>query len=147
MFNANYTFSKGLTDAWQRSGVNAFSFSTLRNPGLDKGPSPYDIRDAFKVDAVWQLPFGPGHRWTTRNSFINRVIGGWQFNSFTRWQTGRPTLLVGGLGGTVNQYDGGVTLNGMSASQLQSQLGVYMTATPSPGAVWYFPQTLLGAQG
>ncbi len=147
MFDANYTFSRGITDAWQRSGANSFSFTTLRNPSLDKGPSPYDIRNAFKVDAVWQLPFGRGHRLKFSNRALNVLVSGWQFNSFTRWQSGRPTLLVGGLGGTFNQYDGGVTLNGMSWSQLQSSLGVYKTGTPAPGAVWYFPQSLLGAKG
>lgn len=147
MFDANYTLARGITDAWQRSGVNAFDFTTLRNPGLDKGPSPYDIRDAIKIDAIWQLPFGRGHRLSFSNRFLNKLISGWQFNSFTRWQTGRPTLLVGGLGGTFNQYDGGVTLHGMNWNQLQNSLGTYMTGTPAPGAVWYLPQKLLGAQG
>ena len=145
-FDMNYTFSKGLTDDWQRNGSNAAeAFVSLRDPSLMKGPSPYDLRHAFKFFSVYDLPFGPGHRMSTDNSFINHLIGGWSFNAVNRWQTGRPAIIFGGLGGTVNQYDGGVILTGMSWNQLQSQLGVYKTpgSTGNPGGVFYFPQKLL----
>ena len=147
-FDANYTWAHALTDDWQRNGSNsAEAFMTLRDSGLMKGPSPYDIRQAVKIYAVYELPFGPGHRWASSSRLVNQLIGGWEFNSNNRWQTGRPTLIFGGLGGTVNQYDGGVQLNGITLNQLQSQLGVYKTTSPAPGAVWYVPQQYLGPQG
>ncbi len=147
-FDANYTFSKALTDDWQRNGSNApENFVSLRDTAIMKGPSPYDTRDAIKVITTYDLPFGAGRRWDFHNGTENRIFGGWSINTVVRWQTGRPTLLVGGLGGTVNQYDGGVQLTGLTPSQLQSDLGVYKTTTPAPGAVWYVPQSLLGAGG
>jgi hypothetical protein len=147
-FDATYTFSKGLTDDWQRNTNNApDSFATLRNTSLMKGPSPYDLRSAIKVYTLYELPFGTGRRWASSKGFVNRIAGGWQFITQNRWQTGRAALLVGGLGGTVNQYDGGVQLNGITMQQLQSQVGVYKTSSPAPGAVWFIPQQLLGAQG
>jgi Carboxypeptidase regulatory-like domain len=147
-FDATYTFSKGLTDDWQRNGNNApDDFETLRNTSLMKGPSPYDLRGALKIYTLYELPFGEGRRWAASNRMLNRVVGGWQFITQNRWQTGRPALLVGGLGGTVNQNDGGVQLNGITMKQLQSEVGVYKTASPAPGAVWYIPQQLLGEQG
>jgi hypothetical protein len=148
-FDANYTFAKGLTDDWQRNAGSQSSdaFVTLRDPGLSKGPSPYDIRHAVKIFATYDLPFGSGHRLSSSSSIVNHLIGGWQFNAVNRWQTGRPSLLFGGLGGTVNQYDSGIILSGITAKQLQNKLGVYKTNTPAPGAVWYFPQSLLGQDG
>lgn len=147
-FDANYTLSHGLTDDWQRNGSNTIEdFVTLRDAGLLKGPSPYDIRDAVKIYMTYELPFGAGRRWSSSHGVVNAVLGGWQFNTFNRWQSGRPTLIFGGLGGTVNQYDGGVSLTGLTAAQLQSQLGVYKTTSPDPGAVWYVPQSLLGPAG
>lgn len=147
-FDANYTLAHSLTDDWQRNGNNTTeAFVTLRNQSLMKGPSPYDIRNAVKIYLTYEFPFGPGRRWSSSHAIINALLGGWQFNSFNRWQTGRPTILFGGLGGTVNQYDGGITLNGLTTQQLQNELGVYKTPYPAPGAVWYVPQTLLGPGG
>ncbi len=147
-FDANYTLSHGLTDDWQRNGSNAIEdFVTLRDQGLMKGPSPYDIRDAVKIYMTYEFPFGAGRRWSSSHSVVNAALGGWQFNAFNRWQSGRPTLIFGGLGGTVNQYDGGVSLQGLTGAQLQSELGVYKTPSPAPGAVWYVPQQLLGSGG
>ncbi|MGH9394961.1 MAG: TonB-dependent receptor [Terriglobales bacterium] len=145
--NASYTYSKSLTNDWQRNGANFLSEVTLRDPSLMKGPAPFDIRNAFKFFSLWQLPFGQGQRWGSSAGIVNDVIGGWSFDSNILLQSGRPGLLSGGLGGTINQGDGGVVLNGMSTQQLQGKLGVYKTPSPAPGAVWYFPQDLLGANG
>ena len=151
-FDANYTYSKGLTDDWQRNTGNfGEAFMSLRNPGLMKGPSPYDLRHAFKLFSVYDLPFGSGHRLSSGSSIVNDIIGGWTFNTNNRWQTGRVSLVFGGLGGTVNQNDGGVMLHGLSWNQFQSLLGVYKTpGTPAsggnpaiPGQVFYVPQAFL----
>ena len=137
--DANYSFSKSLTDQYGVSSSSFYQFSTLRNPNLDKGPAPFDIRHTFKMEALWAFPFGPGHRWTTNSSFVNHLIGGWQFNSINRWQTGRVDRLTGGLGGTFNGNDGGVILTGMSVNQVQSQLHVIK----GNGKVFYLPPSLL----
>ncbi|HEV2224512.1 MAG TPA: carboxypeptidase-like regulatory domain-containing protein [Candidatus Acidoferrales bacterium] len=138
-FDAGYTFGKALTNQFANSSASFYQFRTLRNPNLDKGPAPFDLRHSFKMEALWNLPFGPGHRLTTGNGFINRLIGGWAFNSINRWQTGRVDLLTGGLGGTFNGNDGGVNITGMSLSQIQSQLHVIKGG----GKVFYFPAGLL----
>lgn len=145
--NASYTFSKDLTNDWSRSFSSFLNEVSLRYPNLMKGPAPFDIRQAFKFYSIWDLPFGRGQRWANTSSWLNTLVGGWEFDSNLVLQSGRPGLLTGGLGGTLNQYDGGVVLNGMSTQQLQSQLGIYKTGSPAPGAVWYFPQSLLGPNG
>ncbi|HKW88514.1 MAG TPA: hypothetical protein VJN21_07140 [Candidatus Acidoferrales bacterium] len=153
-FNGSYTFGKALTDQFVNSSISFFQFSTLRNPGLNKGPAPFDVRHSFKLESLYDLPFGPGHRMTTGNGVINRLIGGWSFNTVARWHSGRVQLLTGGLGGTFNGNDGGVNITGMSLSQIQSELGVIKTpcttsgpsCTPTSkvGRVFYFPANLLG---
>ncbi|HEV2342101.1 MAG TPA: carboxypeptidase-like regulatory domain-containing protein [Candidatus Acidoferrales bacterium] len=149
-FNGSYTFGKALTNQFANSSVSFFQFSTLRNPGLNKGPAAFDVRHSFKLESLYDLPFGPGHRLTTGNGLVNRLIGGWSFNTVTRWHTGRVQLLTGGLGGTVNGNDGGVNITGMSLSQIQSRLGVIKTPCHNiagncvgAGEVFYFPATLL----
>lgn len=146
-FDVNYTWSHGLTDDWQRNTNNfTDAFTSLRLPTKSmKGPSPYDLRSVIKTYIVYDLPFGEGHRLSFSNSFANRLIGGWSFNAVNRWQTGRPAILFGGFS-TFNQNDGGVIIPG-GVRALQSSLGVYKTTAPAPGAVWYFPQSALGAGG
>lgn len=145
--NASYTWSKSLTNDWQRNGANYVDNTTLRDLANDKGPAPFDIRNAFKFYSLWELPVGHGQRWLNTSGLANTLLGGWSFDSNILLQSGRPGLLTGGLGGTFDQYDGGVILHGMSQQQLQNQLKVYKTSSPAPGAVWYFPQSMLGANG
>jgi hypothetical protein len=147
MLDASYTWSHSLTNDWQRNGSNSLNEITLRDPSLMKGPAPFDIRNAFKLQSLWNLPFGKGERWANGGGFLNNVVGGWAFDSNILLQSGRPGLITGGLGGTFNQYDGGVALTGLTTQSLQSQLGIYKTTTPAPGAVWYVPQALLGPNG
>lgn len=146
-FDFNYAWSHGLTDDWQRNTNNATdAFTSLRLPTNSmKGPSPYDLRSVIKAYAVYELPFGAGHRLSSENGIVNRLISGWVFNAVNRWQTGRSAILFGGFD-TFNQNDGGVVIPG-GLGALQSSLSVYKTATPAPGAVWYFPQSALGAGG
>jgi hypothetical protein len=140
-FDVSYTFQKSLTNYNANSSVDFSSFTTLRNRGYDKGPAPFDIRHAIKATAIYELPFGPGHKWTSGNGFVNRLIGGWEINTVTRWQSGPPIQLTSGLGGTFNQNDPGINLIGITPNQLQSMLGVNKTAIP--GAVTYVPNSLL----
>jgi len=142
--SANYTFSKSLTNYYGDSSVNFVPFTTLRSQKNDKGPSPWDLRNAFKADGIYEFPFGPGHKWSTSNGFANRIIGGWEVSSIHRWQSGRVFLLQSGLGGTFNQNDPGVVLNGITRNQLQDMLGPQKTPN---GQLFYFPSSLIAGNG
>jgi len=119
-------------------------FTTLRGQKNDKGPSPWDLRNAFKADGIYEFPFGPGHKWSTSNGFANRIIGGWEVSSIHRWQSGRVFLLQSGFGGTTNQNDPGVVLNGITRNQLQDMLGAQKMPN---GQVFYFPSSLIAGNG
>ncbi len=142
--SANYTFSKSLTNYYGDSSVNFVPFTTLRSQKNDKGPSPWDLRNVFKADGIYEFPFGPGHKWSTSNGFANRIIGGWEVSSIHRWQSGRVFLLQSGLGGTFNQNDPGVVLNGITRNQLQDMLGPQKMPN---GQVFYFPSSLIAGNG
>lgn len=140
----NYTFSKSLTNNFADSSVSTATFTTFRDQGHDKGISPWDLRNVFKAEGIYELPFGPGRRWSTGNGFLNRVIGGWQIGSINRLQSGRVFLLTSGLGGTFNQNDPGVILNGITVKQLQSMLNVQNAGN---GQMIYFPSSLVSPGG
>ncbi|HET9401016.1 MAG TPA: carboxypeptidase-like regulatory domain-containing protein [Candidatus Acidoferrales bacterium] len=148
LFDFNYTYSHTDTnesfsaDSGNTSATSAFfNYISLRDPSLNWTNAPFDIRHQFKSQVIYDLPFGTGHHWSSSHGFINRIIGGWQISMLTRAQSGRPTFIFGGLGGTVNQYDGGVLLNGITPGQIQADAAVQHAA----GAVFWFPSSLLDA--
>ena len=130
-FDANYTWSHtlGLTtpNNWQGQ---TYTF-TLRDMRLGYGPSLFDIRHSFNLNGTYDLPFGRGKQFANRGGILDKVIGGWTIGSIFNFQTGTPFLLSGGNNTFNNEFsslalgDGGVELHGVTASQLQSSVGVY----------------------
>jgi hypothetical protein len=143
--DGSYAFSKSLTDIVNSTALN---IPTLRNIGGEKGPSPFDIRNGFKFTTIYELPFGHGRAFlASRGGLVDRLVGGWQINVVGRLQSGNPENLLSGYE-TVNQNDSGVVLHNITASQLQSEMGIYKTSNVSSngavtGTVWYLPQALI----
>ena len=146
-FDASYTFSKSLTNFQANSSANFFGFTTLRNLGYDKGLAPFDSRHNVKVQVVYALPFGAGHRMSSSSGLVNRIIGGWEVDTVTRFQTGQPVLINSGTSGgnTFNNNDPGINLVGLTRQQIQSMLTTNKTALA--GAVTYVPVSLLSGSG
>jgi hypothetical protein len=148
LVQGSYAFSKALTnDFFALSSQNgADQPRTLRDPSQDRGISPYDTRHSFKVNYVYELPFGQGRRfaYTGKGSgVINQIIGGWGTNGIIRWTSGRPILLTSGRA-TFNQFESGVILVGMDASELQDAIKIRKDPLDSTkGTVAYLPQDII----
>jgi len=171
-FMANYAYSHSMTnrylgDYFQADGA-LVDYTTLRNPKLNAVPSPYDLRHVFKTYFYYDLPFGAGKMFSSGNWIVNKVIGGWTIGSVISAQVGRNFKLSSGQN-TYNYWDGptpanangtpagilnyvpdendsGVTLNGITRSQLQNQVGVYFTGNAfSPVSI--LPANLFGTGG
>jgi len=140
-----YAFSKSLTNFQANSSSNFFSFTTLRNPGYDKGPAPFNAAHNIKLQVVYALPFGAGHRMSSSSGFVNRIIGGWEVDTVTRFQTGQPVLVTSGVtgGATFNSAGAGINLVGLTRQQIQGMLTA--NKTQFAGAVTYVPTSLLAA--
>jgi hypothetical protein len=139
--NGSYQFAKALQEGEPSSSIDSSSPTTLRNLGLDRTPSSFDIRQDIKFNWIYELPFGPGRAFgaSGHNPLVKRLIGGWQVSGVVRLQSGTP-MFLGGLQ-SFNQYSSGVVLHNMNASQLQSMIGVYKTSYPSAngGLIYYLP--------
>ncbi|HYA63631.1 MAG TPA: carboxypeptidase-like regulatory domain-containing protein [Candidatus Sulfotelmatobacter sp.] len=159
MLGANYTYSHALTNRWlgdyYTSDEVQYNFTTLRNPGLNKGPSPYDLRHQFKAYMTYALPFGKDRQYRTGNRVLDNIIGGWTGGAIVRANSGLPFKLLGGQNAynysfaTAPQYpnypdasDSGVVLNGITLSQLRSNIGVYPGPSPYVPTVAINPQFL-----
>jgi hypothetical protein len=157
MLGANYTYSHALTNRWlgdyYTSDEVQYNFTTLRDPGLNKGPSPFDERHQFKAYMTYLLPFGKNQQFKTGNRVLDNVIGGWTAGSIIRATSGLPFKLMGGqntfnysfataTGLYPDASDSGVVLNGVTVSQLRSNIGVYSGPSPFVPTVFLNPAFL-----
>jgi Carboxypeptidase regulatory-like domain len=137
LLQGSYVWSKALTN------VTSFGAQphSIRTPGLDKGPSSFDLRHGFKVNYIYELPFGAGRMFDYRGpaGVIGKLIEGWQTDGLIRWQSGRVFPLLSGRN-TVNQFDSGVELVGMTSKELQEMVKINKDpAAATRGSVFWLP--------
>ena len=124
-FDANYTWSHTLGVATQNNWQGQGAVFSLRDMRLSYGPTLYDLRHVVHINGTYDLPFGKGKPFANSSNVLDHIVGGWTLGTIFTFQTGAPFLMLGGTN-TFNDYgDGGVTLNGVTTSQLQSSVGKY----------------------
>jgi hypothetical protein len=58
----------------------------------------FDRPHFFKFNTVYELPFGRGQKFgANAGGFVNKLIGGWQFSTFTQASSGEPNNLPGNV--------------------------------------------------
>lgn len=92
-FDANYVWSKFLDEydssAWgSRNGTQ--TYQNANDVMSNYGPSDFDVRNAFKGDAVVALPFGRGQAFLNKNWIVDEFVGGWHLASTYVLQSGNP---------------------------------------------------------
>ena len=124
-FDANYTWSHTLGTGTQNNWQGQTNVFSLRNMRLSYGPALFDLKHVIHISGSYDLPFGKGKQFANRGGVVDHIIGGWTVGTIFTFQTGAPFYLIGGTN-TFNDYgDGGIVLNGITASQLQSGVGSY----------------------
>ena len=131
-FQVNYSYSKSLGDS---------SFPALLDTRMGKTPDGFDIRQAFKANYIYELPFGAGRHFFSgvSNKAFKKVMEGWEIAGVARIQSGVPIGLSGFS--TVNGSGSGVVLHNITLAQLQSEVGIIKTQNPVSGIpqVYYLP--------
>lgn len=144
----SYQFGKALSNTFVSSSIVFSQPRTLRDPSQDRTYSPWDIRHSFKLNFVYELPFGAGKPLLRRtNRLLSWAAGGWQIGGVARVQSGSPTLLTSGGRATFNQFDAGVVLHNLSPRQLQDMVRIrketVCDARGCRGVVFYLPDSLI----
>ena len=134
-FQADYTFSKTLTDASGAFGNNQSdltSWRTLRDKRLDYMRSSQDQTHRFVFNSIYDLPVGRGRRYLSgTNGVVDRLIGGWTTGAIVVWAT-RPPWFIASNRTTVNQFNPAnnpADLVGMSFEEFKKNIGVFRTST------------------
>jgi hypothetical protein len=95
-----------------------------RVSGRHYGNSNFDIPNAFKGYASYELPFGEGKRYLSNGTVMNEIVGGWRIAGTFVHQSGTPFTVIdtnnlnstftgcglgGGLGASATATGGDVT--------------------------------------
>jgi hypothetical protein len=92
LFQANYMYSHGITDASDGSGTSV-SFENMACRACDRSSSDLDVRHVVTVNGVYQLPFGHGQRFVN-SGWASQVIGGWELAGLAQARTGLPVNIT-----------------------------------------------------
>jgi len=87
----NYTWGKCMDD---QSSLAEGKFQDFLNARADWSRCSYDIKHAFKVGYVYDLPFGRGRMFGGGwNRFTDAILGGWAIEGIVQLQSGTPSNL------------------------------------------------------
>ena len=111
-FQVNYTWSHFLDDQDSSGWGSREGWQNYQNafkPSDNYSQSNFDIRNMFKGQAIYQLPFGRGRAFLNKNVWLDQAVGGWQ-TSFT-WvvQSGNPITITTGDNNTSYNNSGDYT--------------------------------------
>ncbi len=98
-FSANYVWSHMLDDqdssGWgSHAGPQNYQYApTLQHPeyvSRNYGNSNFDVRNAFKMYGVYDLPFGKGRQFLNNSWLVDEVLGGFQVSATAVVSAGNP---------------------------------------------------------
>ena len=92
--SVSYTLSKTISDIGGDSNTWVVGPSNaLYNVNYNRGLEANDLPHRVVISHLYDLPFGKGKRWAN-SGLASSVLGGWQFNGITIFQSGRPILIT-----------------------------------------------------
>jgi hypothetical protein len=143
--NANYTWSHFLDDLDSSGWGNREGFQNYQNafdPSANYANSNFDVRNMFKGQAIYQLPFGRGKQFLNKNLLLDEVLGGWQVSGVWVIEGGNPMgITTGGNNSSNNQSGsftqqanlvGNINLPGGTKSRLREWYNISALAVPAP---------------
>jgi len=97
VMKAEKRFSRGLTFlssfTWSHTidtrGEQAIRWRDHHNTSIERGSSWVDVRLAYTLSALYELPFGQGKRWLN-TSLLRHFVGGWQIGGLLSLYSGLP---------------------------------------------------------
>jgi hypothetical protein len=159
-FNVNYTWSHFLDDLDSSGWGSREGYQNYQNayvPSANYSQSNFDVRQAFKGEAVYHLPFGRGTRYLSNNSLLDELVGGWQLSSTFQAQAGQPMgITTGSLNNSNNRsgaytqfanetgnYKSTDTVTGNPFHSLTEWYNVNAFSIPAPGTYGTFNRNII----
>jgi len=93
-WDLNYTFGKSTDIGSGLQNEGGYGAAFITNPLRPKdmhAVSDFDLTHIVNFNGVWTLPFGRGRTYLSSiNPALDAILGGWQFGSIFRWNSGEP---------------------------------------------------------
>jgi len=139
--NANYTFSKNLTNAVGTGQTRFEPFLDINQPELERSRADFDQSHKFNLLASYELPFGKGKRFFNEG-VLATIFGNFQIGSILQIGSGSPITFID-PNGTLNRSGRSgrqTAVTNLTAGELQSLVGIYRT----PNGIFFLPPEVLG---
>jgi hypothetical protein len=121
-FQSSYAFGRAMQSRFETFRRDTFR---VRDTG-----SPGDLTHAFKLSAIYEMPFGRGRRFGSNvNGLVDRIIGGWTVGLNSRIQSGQLIDL------------GNVRLVGMTAADVQDMFK--LRYDDAGKKIWMLPEDVI----
>ncbi len=138
----NKRFSRGLqfegSYTWAKSLDNGESHQNSYNVRDSRSLSDIDLAHRFVMSWVYELPFGRGrHFGGSASGVVNFLLGGWQVNGITTFQTGTPLgLSASNTAGLFNPTTraNNIGKSGKFSGPVHERLNAYFNNQPCPSA-------------
>lgn len=97
-FGLSYTWSKYIDQISEVFATGQTNSSLASIPAflgglrLDRAVSDYHRKHRLTTNFVWDLPF-----LRENNTWVSKLLGGWQLNGIVTWQSGAPFTILNGL--------------------------------------------------
>jgi hypothetical protein len=93
MFLLSHSYAKAIDDSDSTQLSTSSGTGNLqdqRNLRAERSRSFQDVRQRFVLSYLYELPFGKGRQFLTDvDGAMNQIVGGWQINGITFYQSGR----------------------------------------------------------
>jgi len=144
-YQANYVFSKWLSDAGGLDQLRFEPFLDINNTALEHARTPTDLTHQFKANYSYDLPFGEGHR-LHLNRLFNRVISGWSTSGNLSWTSGNPFSILSDLGTFLREDFSGENMASTSLTKANLTSNVLQLRMTGNGP-YFMPASAIGADG
>jgi Carboxypeptidase regulatory-like domain/TonB dependent receptor len=116
-FQSRYTWSHSINDGSVGGGESSGP-ENVNCLGCDKGPSVLDVRHNVTVNAVYELPFGPGKDFLNGGGALGKIVGGWSLSSIGLWHTGHPLTVLMDLSSPITNPNNPFAAGGFASTYL-----------------------------
>jgi hypothetical protein len=93
-FQVAYTWSESFTadDGWFNS--EGITVQDAYNPKASKGYAGTNVPHVLAINTIYDVPVGPGRRFSTGNKISDYILGNWQINNIFNARNGQNQTVV-----------------------------------------------------
>lgn len=148
-FQANYTFSKNLTNAIGTSQQLFEPFLDNNRPELDNQRADFDLTHVFNFNGIYQLPVGKGKWLLNQGGIVDKIFGGWEVSGLMQWTSGAPITFVD-TRGTFNRAARSARqtpFSNLTNDQIRALGGVFEQTINGQDFIYFLNPSILNAAG